>query len=76
MDLYSPILTLEPKAPAPLTVSKHLTTQPLKNGCCPTCDNATFIIIARVDSWGTYLEKIGGPRVAYCETCEQKVQLG
>lgn len=76
MNLYSPTLTLEPSTPASLTVSKHLTTQPLKNGSCPNCENATFIIIARVDSWGTYLEKIGGPRVAYCETCEQKVQLG
>ncbi|MBW2186623.1 MAG: hypothetical protein JRG71_09585 [Deltaproteobacteria bacterium] len=75
MNLYSSALKLEPAAPAPLTVSKQMTTQALKNGACPNCTNATFIIIARVDSWGTYLEKIGGPRVAYCETCEQKVQL-
>lgn len=75
MNLHSSALKLEPSTPAPLTVSKYLTTQALKNGSCPNCANATFIIIARVDSWGTYLEKIGGSRVAYCETCEQKVQL-
>lgn len=76
MNLYSPALDLKSSNATPLTVSKQLTTQSLKNGACPNCSNATFIIIARVDSWGTYLEKIGGTRVAYCETCEQKVQLG
>ena len=75
MNLYSPTLTLEPKPQAPLTVAKQMTTQSLKNGACPSCSNATFIIIARVDSWGTYLEKANSSRVAYCETCEQKVQL-
>lgn len=76
MNLYSTALKLESSAPAALTVAKQLTTLKLKNGACPNCANATFIIIARVDSWGTYLEKTAGPRVAYCETCEQKVQLG
>jgi len=75
MNLYSSALKLEPSTPAPLTVSKQMTTRPLKNGECPNCANGTFIIIALVDSWGTYLEKVGAPRVAYCETCEQKVQL-
>lgn len=76
MNLYSSALKLEPAVPAPLTVAKQMTTQPLKNGACPNCATTSFIIIARVDRLGTYLEKIGGARVAYCETCEQKVQLG
>lgn len=75
MNLYSSSLKLELSSPTPLTVAKQMTTRSLKNGACPNCTNATFIIIARVDSWGTHLDKIGGGRVAYCETCEQKVQL-
>lgn len=51
------------------------TAHPLNNGACPHCFNTTFNIIARIDSWGTYLDNAHNSQLIRCEKCQQKVQL-
>ncbi len=59
---------------APKTFDPMQSALPLENGTCPKCQNATFYTVARVDSWGTYLDRAPHQNFLCCDKCQQRVQ--